>query len=575
MLKKFFRLEQMKKAPVASYLNFFIWLLLPMFALHSWYGPDIWFHLARGRAISLTGVFNPVPNVLIVQPAPGTSTWLFQYLIYWIYEFGGVLSVSILFAAIWACVGAARIRLGDSDRYPISGPLFWFAFVVCAQLRMEHRPEVFSYLFLSLILILLPTGPSISRSRLLLLFLIQAMWTNTHSYFPLGLAAGFANLAASIFERQHRRTACVSLAVLVTATLCHPDGIFVWKMVFQYASLLNDLRDSIEELAPTYRFAPYFWPMPVFWIYLFAISVWTVNALTRRRSLYPAFLALGGIVLGLQAFRNIPLFLILSAPATAAASGWLEPRLRSLRKGIVGSLQPALYLASGLIALSTMTGDYYLYRQSGTLFGPRLEWAEYPIGAVEYLQSLRFTGRLFCDSSDAGYVEYMLPTAQVPGDSYFSDANMSRLLFWIASDASAFQNFDKQANFTAAIVNIANSALMNFFLSSADWQAGYADSHRAVFLRATAFPQQSFRFSNANFYHGEDLRRWNYSASPTLWSEIALTRRDRLLMLTLLEDLQKSKYIPAAFVKNALAFAAANHDDTIAALAKNLPGTIF
>src|SRR6185437_136848 len=126
-------------------------LMMLLFLCHSWFGPDIWYHLTWGRSLVTTVSFLPTTQTLIPQPIFANTYWLFQSLIYLSYQTGGPYLVSFIFAFVWLAIFTLWLKLSGLWRHAL-GPWLSLGFVICCQLRFEHRPESFSYLLLMIFL---------------------------------------------------------------------------------------------------------------------------------------------------------------------------------------------------------------------------------------------------------------------------------------------------------------------------------------------------------------------------------------------------------------------------------------
>lgn len=479
--------------------------LMALLAIHPWFGPDIWYHLARAGQMLAQGTTMPVTPTVVSGANLSNQYWLYQLALAAAFTVGGVVAVTILFSSAWVAIGWIWMRL---TRAPVLFPLF----VVLAQMRLEYRPETFSFLFLSLMLLLIerPGG----RGRACALIAIQILWVNVHGYFALGPAL----VAAAWLGRRRRWYGWVFGGVAV-ATLLNPDGPRAYESLWAMTKILRELDGLIEELTPTTRYAWWAWPMPAFWIYVAATSL-GVLGFARRRP-YEAMVAATGVALGVRAFRFMPVMLILTEPLIGAALARVRwPRaVRGAACGLV---------AVGIVAV--VHGDFHRWTGSGTRFGTGLEWAEYPIGAAAYLDEVRFKGRLFNEPDDGGYFEYHLPYATIAADSSYVDASATRAYFAAAADPAAFAGFDQKFHFDAAVIRITNEAMITALLHAPVWAPVYADSHRIVFLKnAQAIDLTTAPHRRA----GEDLRRPQYGDAAAAWFRLAERENDQRLLARL------------------------------------------
>src|SRR6185503_14000255 len=74
-----------------------VFLLLILLLWHSWFGPDIWYHLSWGRSLVQNFSFLPVTRTLISQPVYANTYWLFQIAMYALMSAGGIYAISAIF----------------------------------------------------------------------------------------------------------------------------------------------------------------------------------------------------------------------------------------------------------------------------------------------------------------------------------------------------------------------------------------------------------------------------------------------------------------------------------------------
>lgn len=517
-------------------------LLALAFLAHSWHGPDIWYHLTWGRELISFGRWIPVRQTVFAQPIPANGYWLFQSLMYLSYQAGGLVLVSAVFAALWLSIGFLWFRIADvqnqSWKYGLA-----LAALVCLQLRFEQRPEVFSYFFLTMMMYL---G---LRGRTWPLFIIQILWTNSHGYFVLGPL--IALLALREGGASWRRGFGVAFGLLL-ATAVTPFGPKVWENVWLYLQLGRAMKDINHELMPP-QIWPLHWSLAVFWLSWLGTLAAIVHAVVRREAKAATWLAALGLILSAQASRNMPLLFLLS------------PLLwRSIEIKWKQELVPAL---TGMVALilsvATIGGYYHRWTGSLATFGVKLEWASYPIGAVEALGAMGFKGRLFCDSYDGGYVEYHLPELVIAGDSYFADPEMTRFFFAAIKTPQALLQAEQAQPFDGYIINIENADIIEYLLQKSELVIAYADSHRLLFVSKSAFPNFSGDLSKFSFYHGEDLRHWAYEFGVVGWMDLAYRHQWTPVIFKILSDLSTANHIPKSAFQIAVKYASETRDQNL------------
>jgi len=151
------------------------------------FDPDIWWHLRGGQWI-LQNHRAPDLDPFIFGSADRVwidLSWLFQVLMAFLYDHGGIPALVLACAA----VGTAAVAIAASVRsrrwfIPLA-LIFWIPAFVLMSSRFRPRPEVFTLLYLAAFLAVFYRAPG--RPALLwTLPVLQVLWVNTHSLFILG-----------------------------------------------------------------------------------------------------------------------------------------------------------------------------------------------------------------------------------------------------------------------------------------------------------------------------------------------------------------------------------------------------
>jgi tetratricopeptide (TPR) repeat protein len=107
--------------------------------------------------------------------------------------------------------------------------------------------------------------------------------------------------------------------------------------------------------------------------------------------------------------RNVPLFVVVSAPILGRALTDLAPRLPGIR---ARSAAPAIFSAVAVgLALRILTGAYYLLPGGTVQFrtGVGLDRSARPVAACDFLLANRLDGRILNSSNIGGWVGWALP----------------------------------------------------------------------------------------------------------------------------------------------------------------------
>jgi hypothetical protein len=151
---------------------------------------DFGTHIAIGREIVQTRQiqdkeFLNYPSVGRYNP---NGEWGFQVVLYLVYAAGGELGVSFL---CWAIVFGVFLAIHRSTvlrgAHPLLAVVAIFAFSGFLRIRIQPRPEIFTYLFISLTIFIFSEYYFGERKKLIYLFPpLILVWANTHPTYLMG-----------------------------------------------------------------------------------------------------------------------------------------------------------------------------------------------------------------------------------------------------------------------------------------------------------------------------------------------------------------------------------------------------
>jgi len=243
---------------------------------------DLWLHIATGRFIVQNGY---VPNADVLSCSitgkPWINhEWLFQVLVYEIFQQGGADGLLMMQAVVVVVTLMFLLFFGYSkDRQLVSVFLLLIVLLVY-QMRFTIRPDLFSLLFFILYLFVI-SGHLDKRWSFYALFFIQVLWSNIHGFFFLGplivlwgiadefvkrrIKLPFAwNTVARLTDREYKRLKQI-LGLVVLACLVNPytfEG--AWYPIQVFLQLPGESKiffEHIQELQP-----------PVTWKTLFSLD---------------------------------------------------------------------------------------------------------------------------------------------------------------------------------------------------------------------------------------------------------------------------------------------------------------
>ncbi|WP_422930310.1 tetratricopeptide repeat protein [Singulisphaera sp. PoT] len=222
---------------------------------------DFWWHLRTGDLIRSTG---SVPThdlyTFTVPDHPWIDLhWIFQVLISWGYEHGGVIALNIA-KCIITCASLLFLIICKRREWPVWCMLLaWLPALLVLSGRMYIRPETLTLFYLAAFLGILTAWDRIPWLAFLLP-VVQLAWVNTQGLFVLGpILLGFA-LVDAVFRRQafaesrKRWWKIVGVSTVLTGLVCfiNPYGIRGALYPLELAGTMGNpiFSETIAELTP-------------------------------------------------------------------------------------------------------------------------------------------------------------------------------------------------------------------------------------------------------------------------------------------------------------------------------------
>jgi hypothetical protein len=462
-----------------------------------WADPDLWGHLVFGRLILAHG--HLPPRDIYSYSAAGLPwhdhEWLSEVVLALCWNGLGVIGLKLMKLAATAAT-ITLLAMGAAETgapIPLQMVVLTTGAVALAPM-MQFRPQLFDFVALSALLLLLARDSYRRAGRLWLAIPIFALWANLHGGFVVGLAVlalytaviAIEDLVAGDGLGRALRVGGVT-AGCVLATLLNPDGIGNWLTVMH--TLGNPLtRAAIGEWQPLlFKIAEEWHKSPKTAIN-FALVIVPFAALALCFAIRPrgrdlALVAIAAMM-GAAAYlvaRNMPFAVIASTtPLCRHAALALEatrfgdppvapaPRKRS-GQWLVGAIALVLAIATGLFSRNLPDG----YPQ--------------PRGAVEFMQAHGLHGNVL---DDFGWGEYLIfhlaPASKVFIDSRYDMVYPQAVLadyldfFLVRPRAAAVLGawpHDFVLLRTAAPV-------YGFMMAQPGWRIVYRDKTAALFARA-------------------------------------------------------------------------------------------
>jgi hypothetical protein len=491
-----------------------IYVLLAVLGLSLGYrqvqSPDIGFHLSLGRWMVENGrvpttdpLTYTVPEHQVVDPQ-----WLVQVFVHKLVQWTGPAGLVALTTGMTLLFGG--LLLWRSHRRNGSLPLSsaWLMLLLLTGNQWEFRPHLFSWVWGSLVLLIMEEASRGRRRWLAGLPVLLALWVNTHSLFILGIVAMGAYLVGDVVR--HRRFDrqlwgwCVAAG---TACLINPYHIhallFPLKQFSEIqgsAAFKSVLTGTSEFLSP-FRLSHYYkeghWILlqPALSWQLFAVSALAgMIGLGRRARVAEWLLFAGFSYIFWSANKNFGYFVMAIFPIVAdglhALGRALAERWKAVQARGVGICQVAMAgVCVGLITL-TLSGHLYHLQWSGVRRGTEFDAHALPVGACDFLVEHSIAGRMLNTWNDGGYIAwrtrqpvFIFSNAEVMGARFYQEYVGMR-------QPGGFEVGLRKWEPTIVVVPYRLVPYWLYHLNAQrDWRLAYTDAHAAVFLHESVAPQ--------------------------------------------------------------------------------------
>ena len=375
---------------------------------------DIWWQVAIGRHILSNGV---VPQTDLFTAAGfdrpyHDSHWLFQVVMALADKVWGMNGVQIVMIALWGviffvCYKSIHDWIDSSPALPV----LFLVSIACSG-RFTPRPDLVSFLMVSVFYFRLQKGRFRTLADQLLLVFMQVLWNNSHGLFVLGpFMVGCYFLSAFIssgwqLNKDLRRLGGLFLAVIL-ATALTPLGIEVWSyayLLFKEGGLNTDVFFSgIEELKSPFNARSLRYPDVWIFILLLGAFIGTLFVAGFRRILdYGRLLiVLVFALLAVKSLRSIPYFALTAAPFMAELFSKLGIKLRIRTPAAILTCT-----AMALIAVFPVSGMYYRYMTIQPRFGLGVAKDVFPEGLPRFLNEISFKGNFYNAADLGGFCLY-------------------------------------------------------------------------------------------------------------------------------------------------------------------------
>ncbi|MCL5784661.1 MAG: hypothetical protein M1142_04905 [Patescibacteria group bacterium] len=494
-------------------LLFFVFSFL--FKTDHSFDQDLGRHLKLGEIIWQTKQVPQVNLFSYTNPTfPFINThWLFEVMSYLSSQTVGLQTLLFIKIIIFLAAVYLILRIIPNDNKALLLPT-GFIFLHVLRERTELRPEIFSFFFTALTLLMLEKflafrqissdcGTFVSNIKLIFLLpLIQLIWVNTHIYFFIGLGLQAIFLIHLTYQYLRFNLKGYKLKILgiifvlsVLISLTNPNGVggFLYPLNvtqnFGYTIVENQtmfLLENINFQDPNFLFVK---------LSLAIIaSALIFAAIKRKLSIKNSLLALAGVVLALINTRSFPYLVFLSFPAILQSLGQIKPNSYTKILTFIFSL---LLLVESFLYLN---GEYY--RRKNMDDSVNFKLVESGQKAMDFVISNNLPSPIFNNFDIGSYIIYRgFPKYQVFVDGRpeaYPKEFFQNIYIPVQSDTQKFKELDQRINFQTIIFSHTDQtpwgkAFLTSIVKDDNWKTVYLDDFMIVLVKNEVVQQKNLK----------------------------------------------------------------------------------
>lgn len=372
---------------------------------------------------------------------------------------------------------------------------FWLVFLVSLPIigilmeRTDVRPEIFSFLFISVFIYILYDYREGSKA-LWILPVLQLLWVNIHIYFFLGPLIFLFFFVDKIFQQKTRkelRKLLIIGCLLALVVFINPNGI---AGVFYPITAMGDYGYTIVENQTPFFLMAFNYHKGIVTLFFLVSFFLLVSFLLNYKKLRIFELLLVGFFcfFGMYAIRNFPVLALVALPVLSRnlSEHWFR-FMYFLKKFFV--FKKTLYFEFCLLSMSVFCISILIYANADQV---NLHTGAKAQKAVDFLIENNIKGKMFNNFDVGGYLIYRLyPETKVFVDnrpeaypvSFFRDIykpmQEDKLLWEKYSEEYAFDFiFFEHTDMTPWAISF-----FNMIVGDEKWEKVYYDNSEAIFVK--------------------------------------------------------------------------------------------
>ncbi len=481
---------------------------------HALWAEDVWWHLKTGEWIFQ---HRAVPGMnLYSYTAPDHPwidlSWGFQLLLYLFYRVLGINGIIFFKVSVVVLTFFLLFRF-FYRKLPLGLLLSLLTLSLLASHdRLMERPELLSFLFLVISLLLVETDRLKPTKWLYLFPFLQMVWANTHGFFALGLlvlgCACLGEVLAWLFSKKRRppfpRRLCLIGLLSCLATFSNPYGPKgVLPPIALFGRFIGDPKVFSLDLGEFVRPFPLdSTPRAFFYLSLLILTPLSFLSNLKRPSFFHGLLSISFALLSFLAARNIAPFSFVACFVILKNFGELfasRPRLsEKVPRALAVAGRTTLLVLTLFLPVPFVTHSFY-ERQEGYCkrFGLGISEHRYCIRAATFIEKTDLPGNFFNAGLEVGdyLIWHLWPKRKVfmdgrleaYGKAFFG--RVSQLL----EDPSLWPEWVETYGINVCILDHSGPTqdrLLGWLVQAPDWSPIYLDGETVLFMKKSAENQK-------------------------------------------------------------------------------------
>lgn len=348
--------------------------------------------------------------------------WFYQIMLYFVYtllSYGGLTIFNALLITLVFFIMFLRMKIQGAPLFSMVLVLFFS--VLAMELRLGVRPEVMTWLFLALMLLVLDQYFYHRKNYLFWLPLIQLLWVNTHGLFILGwVVTGAYLVSTSVDRRTFDKVLFRWFLATIIISCVNPyflKGIAFPFYLFTRLQSTSIFKDVISEfVSPWSQMAvEKISHLPLYVYYAFSIlGLVSLGVSFRRRKIHEFILFPAFFYLSYAIIRNVPLFVIIASNVLVGSArdvqipASIKDHSNKIFHRFASWLPVAATIFLLLCCLRLISNAFYVDRGGGN-FGLGLDQQFHPVKAARFLVENDLDGRILNDMNLGSWLIWKVP----------------------------------------------------------------------------------------------------------------------------------------------------------------------